>query len=94
MLFRYDVPDRVEKQRNFDVTTPLRTPVMAGGLFSIDRKFFAEIGMYDEGMKIWGAENLEFSFRVSGSKSILNLTNVVNRKGKLVRGNISPLGRS
>ena len=42
-----------------------RTPTMAGGLFTIDRQYFYEIGAYDEGMDVWGAENLEMSFRVS-----------------------------
>ena len=31
----------------------------------MDREYFFEIGAYDPGMDIWGAENLEMSFRVS-----------------------------
>lgn len=53
------------ERRNNDRTAPLRTPTMAGGLFSIDKDYFYEIGSYDEGMDIWGGENLEMSFRVS-----------------------------
>ena len=40
---------------------------MAGGLFAVNRDFFFDLGAYDPGMKIWGAENLEMSFRVNFS---------------------------
>lgn len=63
--FRYRVPQREMTRRNNDRTAPLRTPTMAGGLFSIDKDYFYELGSYDEGMDIWGGENLEMSFRVS-----------------------------
>ncbi|KAG4070038.1 hypothetical protein HA402_013698 [Bradysia odoriphaga] len=37
---------------------------LAGGLFSIEKAYFYEIGSYDERMKIWGGDNLEMSFRI------------------------------
>uniref|UniRef100_A0A3B3U049 Galactosyltransferase C-terminal domain-containing protein n=1 Tax=Poecilia latipinna TaxID=48699 RepID=A0A3B3U049_9TELE len=42
----------------------MRTPTFAGGLFSILKSYFEQIGSYDDQMEFWGGENLEMSFRV------------------------------
>jgi len=56
------VPDH-EKKRHSHSAEAVRSPTMAGGLFSIDREFFERLGTYDSGFDIWGGENLELSFK-------------------------------
>ncbi|KAK8747487.1 hypothetical protein OTU49_016412 [Cherax quadricarinatus] len=50
--------------RKKDITEAYRTPAMAGGLFSIHKDYFYQLGSYDRNMDVWGGENLEMSFRV------------------------------
>lgn len=59
----HGVPER-ERSRHSHTAEAVATPTMAGGLFSIDRKFFERLGTYDSGFDIWGGENLELSFKV------------------------------
>ncbi|VDP77396.1 unnamed protein product, partial [Echinostoma caproni] len=63
MTFDWHIPPQRDLQRPGAPYTPIRTPTIAGGLFSIHRDFFAKLGYYDPGMEVWGGENLEISFK-------------------------------
>jgi len=46
-----------------DETQPLATATTIGCALAVDRRFFFELGAFDDGMLIWGGENLELSIR-------------------------------
>ncbi|XP_077436929.1 polypeptide N-acetylgalactosaminyltransferase 5 [Vanacampus margaritifer] len=56
--------DEYVKKNYLTAADPIRCPVMAGGLFSIDKTYFYELGAYDPGLEVWGGENMEISFKV------------------------------
>ncbi|CAG5121014.1 unnamed protein product, partial [Candidula unifasciata] len=43
---------------------PFLSPTMAGGLFAIRKDYFLSIGTYDNGLELWGAENIELSLKL------------------------------
>ncbi|CAF0788992.1 unnamed protein product [Brachionus calyciflorus] len=61
MLYkRIPIPDEHKR----DPTEPFESPVMAGGLFAISKKWFFTFDGYDEGLDVWGGEQYELSFKV------------------------------
>lgn len=64
-LIRTNYPERELKRINHSKTALIRLPTHVGCAFAVDREFFYEIGSYDEGMDIWGSENLDLALRVS-----------------------------
>ncbi|XP_019391095.1 PREDICTED: polypeptide N-acetylgalactosaminyltransferase 15 isoform X1 [Crocodylus porosus] len=82
------LPEHEEKVRQSPIS-PIRSPVVPGGVVAMDRHYFRNIGAYDSDMTLWGAENLELSIRAwlcGGSVEILPCSRV----GHVYRNHIPP----
>ncbi|XP_074487644.1 polypeptide N-acetylgalactosaminyltransferase 18-like isoform X1 [Sebastes fasciatus] len=61
-------------------TAPIRSPALIG-CFVVDRKYFEDIGLLDEGMEIYGGENVELGIRVwqcGGSVEVLPCSRIAH----------------
>lgn len=54
-MFKWEYLSPSERNaRHDDPTTAIRTPMIAGGLFVINKRYFENLGKYDMKMDVWG----------------------------------------
>jgi len=63
LSFKWMMQEQSTAPHNYKDPSPIPSASMAGGLFAVYRDFFWYMGGYDEGMTMWGAENVEMPFR-------------------------------
>ncbi|CDI81285.1 UDP-N-acetyl-D-galactosamine:polypeptide N-acetylgalactosaminyltransferase T5, putative [Eimeria praecox] len=62
--FDWNVQEKSQVAGFWGSTDAIPSPMHGGGLVAFRKDTFYEIGGYDEGFSMWGAENVELSFRI------------------------------
>jgi len=52
-----------EQRTAVETGLPFPSPTLVGCAIAVDRDYFMKLGAFDEGMRIWGGENIELGFR-------------------------------
>ena len=67
MQLPYHEKQRVQQeaeQRKLPATTiPFRSAALVGCALAVHKQHFFDIGAFDEGMNVWGGENIEMAMR-------------------------------
>lgn len=56
------VADHIQNQA-YETGLPFFSPTLVGCAIAVQRQYFLDIGGFDEGLKVWGGENIELGFR-------------------------------
>ncbi|XP_056666927.1 polypeptide N-acetylgalactosaminyltransferase 16 isoform X2 [Monodelphis domestica] len=90
--FKWEQIPIEQKMSRTDPTQPIRTPVIAGGIFVIDKAWFNHLGKYDTQMDIWGGENFEILSALQ-KFGWMNTNNITMKPGLLPLENPSAADR-
>lgn len=88
-VFKWEYLSMEERaERHKDPTTAIETPMIAGGLFVINKKYFAKLGKYDMKMDVWGNlthlifnlfySNMPDQMKLGNSKLFFALTKLIS----------------
>ncbi|XP_054723563.1 polypeptide N-acetylgalactosaminyltransferase 14-like [Uloborus diversus] len=63
LRFQWQPRAENEELKRNEIVDFFKSPVIPGGLFLVQKSWFEELGGFDKGLEIWGAENIEVSIK-------------------------------